>query len=42
MTLISSSEANNVYFMSGEAKNVHFMSGEVTNEIYIFSLHEMK
>ena len=32
MPFISSSEANNAYFMSGEA----------TNEIYIFSLHEMK
>ena len=25
-----------------EAKNAHFMSGEATNEIYIFSLAEMK
>ena len=25
-----------------EAKNAYFMSGEATNEIYIFSLHEMK
>ena len=25
-----------------EAKNAYFMSDEVTNEIYIFSLHEMK
>ena len=27
---------------SSEAKNAYFMSGEATNEIYIFSLHEMK
>ena len=32
MPFISSSEANNAYFMSGKA----------TNEIYIFLLHEMK
>ena len=32
MPFISLSEANNAYFMTGEA----------TNEIYIFSLHEMK
>ena len=30
MTFISSSEVENIYFISGEA----------TNEIYIFSLHE--
>ena len=27
---------------SSEAKNAYFMSGVATNEIYIFSLHEMK
>ena len=32
MILISSSEAENAYYMSGEA----------TNEIYFFLLHEMK
>ena len=25
-----------------EAKNAYFMSGEATNEIYFFSLHEIK
>ena len=34
MTFISSSEM--------KKKNVNFMSAEGTNEIYIFSLHEMK
>ena len=30
------------FISSGEGKNAFFMSGEATNEIYIFSLHEMK
>ena len=30
------------FISSSEAKNTYFMSGEATNEIYIFSLHEMK
>ena len=30
------------FISSSEAKNAYFMSGEATNEIYIFSLHEMK
>ena len=48
MPFISSREAKNAYNMSGEfissreAKNAYFMSGEATNEICIFSLHEMK
>ena len=34
----------NEYAMSSssDAKNAFFMSGKATNEIYIFSLHEMK
>ena len=33
----------NMPFISlSEAKNACFMSGEATNEIYIFSLHDMK
>ena len=33
----------NMPFVSlSEAENVYFMSGKATNEIYIFSLHEMK
>ena len=30
------------FISSSEAKNSYFMSGEAMNEIYIFSLHEMK
>ena len=30
-----------IYFIS-EAKNAYFMSGKAINEIYIFSLQEMK
>ena len=33
---------NMPFISSSEAKNVYFMSGEATNEIFIFSLHEMK
>ena len=33
---------NMTFISSSEAKNAYFMSGEATNEIYIFSLHEMK
>ena len=33
---------NTPFISSSEAKNAYFMSGEATNEIYIFSLHEMK
>ena len=33
---------NMPFISSSEAKNAYFMSGEATNEIYIFSLHEMK
>ena len=29
------------FISSSEAKNTYFMSGEATNEIYIFSLHEI-
>ena len=33
----------NMPFISlSEAKNAYIVSGEDTNEIYIFSLHEMK
>ena len=33
----------NMPFISlSEAKNAYFMSGEATNEIYTFSLHDMK
>ena len=30
------------FISSSEAKNAYFMSDEATNEINIFSLHEMK
>ena len=30
------------FISSSEAKNAYFMSGEGTNEILIFSQHEMK
>ena len=30
------------YFIEWSEKNVYFISAEGTNEIYIFSLHEMK
>ena len=33
---------NMPFISSSEAKNAYFMSGGATNEIYIFSLHEMK
>ena len=33
---------NMLFISSSEAKNAYFMSGEATNEIYIFSLQEMK
>ena len=33
---------NMPFISSSEAKNAYFMSGEATNEIYIFSLQEMK
>ena len=33
---------NMLFISSSEAKNAYFMSGEATNEIFIFSLHEMK
>ena len=33
---------NMPFISSSEAKNAYFMSGEATNEIYIFSLHELK
>ena len=33
---------NMTFISSSEAKKIYFMSGEATNEIYIFSLHEMK
>ena len=33
---------NMPFISSSEVKNAYFMSGEATNEIYIFSLHEMK
>ena len=33
----------NMPFISlSEGKNAYFMNSEVTNEIYFFSLHEMK
>ena len=32
---------NMTFISSSEAKKLYFMSGEATNEIYIFSLHEM-
>ena len=31
-----------IFISSSEAKNAYLMSGEATNEIYFFSLHEMK
>ena len=36
MPFVSSSEANNAYFMSGEATKMHIslMSGKTTNEVY--------
>ena len=33
---------NMLFISSSEAKNAYFMSDEATNEIYIFSLQEMK
>ena len=39
---IQSFGMNMPFISSSEAKNAYFMSGEATNEIYIFSLHEMK
>ena len=33
---------NMPFVSSSEAKNAYFMSGEAKNEIFIFSLHEMK
>ena len=30
------------FISSSEAKNAYFMSCQATNEIYFFSLHEMK
>ena len=33
---------NMAFISSSEVKNVYFISTEGTNEIYIFSLHEMK
>ena len=33
---------NMPFISSSEAKKAYFMSGEATNEIFIFSLHEMK
>ena len=33
---------NMSFISSSEAKNAYFMSGEAANEIYFFSLHEMK
>ena len=33
---------NMPFIALSEAKNAYFMSGKATNEIYIFSLHEMK
>ena len=33
---------NMPFISSSEAKNAYFMSGKAMNEIYIFSLHEMK
>ena len=30
------------FILSSEAKNAYFMSGQATNEIFIFSLDEMK
>ena len=44
MTFISSREVKKCIFHECRVKrkNVYFMSAEGTNEIYIFSLHEMK
>ena len=33
---------NMPFISSSEARNTYFMSGKATNEIYIFSLNEMK
>ena len=33
---------NMPFISSSEVKNAYFMSGEATNEIFNFSLHEMK
>ena len=33
---------NMSFISSSEAKNVYFKNGKATNEIFIFSLHEMK
>ena len=33
---------NMPFISSSEEKNAYFISGEATNEIYFFSLHEMK
>ena len=33
---------NMPFISSSEAKNAYFISGAATNEIYIFSLHEIK
>ena len=30
------------FISSSEVKNAYFISGKTTNEIYLFSLHEMK
>ena len=35
-------EMNMPFISSSEVKKAYFMSDEATNEIYIFSLHEMK
>ena len=35
-------EMNMPFISSSEAKNAYFISGKATNEIFIFSLHEMK
>ena len=32
----------NNFISLSEVKNAYFMSGEATNEIFLFSLHEMK
>ena len=39
---IQSFGMNMPFISSSEAKNAYFMSGKATNEIYIFSLQEMK
>ena len=33
---------NMPFVSSSEVENAYFMSGKATNEIFIFSLHEMK